>query len=509
MPRFSGTPVEQDNQAPKPRFSGVPLTEGFSRDSAPQPRTAANVQAEFDAKPWYQKAAVAADDVVRSIANGATFGYADKLAAYMNETSTEEERQKSAEASMRGGSATTVAEIGGAIATPVMAASAGASLPRIAASVPGVTGTVARSGLAAVEGAGYGALNASGHDQDIGQGALMGAIFGAGGNAAGEAVATGARKLAGVVNAKPQIPTMDALATAARQAYDAADNAGVIFTPQATGRLQSEIVQTLTDAGFDPALQPGAAAVLRRLQDLQGNNVTLKGLDTLRKVASGGYIPGNKSNDAAVSAIVNRIDDLVGNTQAGEVLNGDAAAGAEALKTARDLWSRMSKANVVTEAAARGELNAAAAGSGANRENASHQAMKALRNNKSATRGFTPDEHEALLQAITGTPDQNALRLVGKLSPTGIVSGALSSGAGYQMGGPVGAVAAPAVGYVARKGAERMQEGFVQELIDIIMAGGSKAATQARPNAVQAAIDANRNAFVKSAAAGSQYVGSR
>jgi len=486
-----------------------PLPEGFALESTLQPRSEEEVRAEFDDMPWYQKAAVAADDVVRSIANGATFGYADKLAAYMNDTSTEEERQKSAEASMRGGSATTVAEIGGAIATPVLAARAGASLPRIAASVPGVTGTVARSGLAAVEGAGYGALNASGHDQDIGEGALMGAIFGAGGNAAGEAVATGARKVAGAFNATPKIPTMDELSTAARQAYDAADNAGVIFTPQATGRLQSEIVQTLTDTGFDPALQPGAAAVLRRLQDLQGQNVTLKGLDTLRKVASGGYIPGNKSNNAAVSAIVNRIDDLVGNTQAGEILSGDATAGAEALKTARDLWSRMSKADAVTEAAARGELNAAAAGSGANRENASRQAMKALRNNRSATRGFTPDEHEALMRAIVGTPDQNALRLVGKLAPTGIVSGALSGGVGYQAAGPIGAVAIPATGYVARKGAERMQEGFVQELVDIIMAGGTKAATQVPPNAVQAAIDANRNGFVKSAAAGAQYHGSR
>lgn len=507
-PLPAGFQLETKPQPQQPRQI-PPLPEGFTLETASEPRSAENVQAEFDAMPWYQKAAVAADDVARSIANGATFGYADKLAGWANGTGTEAERQKSEEAQMRGGSATTVAEIGGAIATPVMAASVGASLPRIAAAVPGVTGTVARSGLAAVEGAGYGALTASGYDHDIGQGALTGAIFGGAGNAAGEAVATGARKVAGAFNAKPKIPTMDELSTAARQAYDAADNAGVIFTPQATGRLQSEIVQTLTDTGFDPALQPGAAAVLRRLQDLQGQNVTLKGLDTLRKVASGGYIPGNKSNNAAVSAIVNRIDDLVGNTQAGEILSGDATAGAAALKTARDLWSRMSKANVVTEAAARGELNAAAAGSGANRENASHQAMKALRNNKSATRGFTPDEQAALMQAITGTPDQNALRLVGKLSPTGIVSGALSSGVGYQVGGPVGAVAAPAVGYVARKGAERMQEGFVQELVDIIMAGGSKAATQARPNAVQSAIDANRNAFVKSAAAGSQYVGSR
>ncbi|MGX5718566.1 hypothetical protein [Shinella zoogloeoides] len=484
-----------------------PLPEGFVLGSV-QPRTENEVRAEFDNMPWYQKAAVAADDVARSIANGATFGYADKLAGWVSGTGTEAERQKSDEASMRGGSATTTAEIGGAIATPVLAASAGLSLPRIAGSVSGVTGAAARSGLAAIEGAGYGALNATGHDQDIGQGALMGAIFGGAGNAAGEAVAGGARKLAGVFNRRPQIPTLDELSTAARQAYDAADNAGVIFTPQATGRLQSEIVQTLTDLGFDPALQPGAAAVLRRLQDLQGQNVTLKGLDTLRKVASGGFIPGNKSNNSAISAIVNRIDELVGNTQAGEVLSGDATAGAEALKTARDLWSRMSKADSVTEAAARGELNAAAAGSGANRENASRQAMKALQN-RSATRGFTPDEHEALMRAIVGTPDQNALRLLGKLAPTGIVSGALSSGAGYQMGGPIGAVAIPAVGYAARKGAERMQDGFVQDLVDIIMAGGNRAATQASPNALQAAIDANRNTFVKSAAAAAQYEGSR
>ncbi len=113
------------------------------------------------------------------------------------------------------------------------------------------------------------------------------------------------------------------------------------------------------------------------------------------------------------------------------------------------------------------------------------------------------------MRAIVGSPDQNALRLVGKLAPTGIVSGALSSGAGYQMGGPIGAVAIPATGFAARKGAERMQDGFVQDLVDIIMAGGNKAATQVSPNRLQSLIDANRNDFVKSAAAAAQYEGSR
>ncbi|WLR98751.1 hypothetical protein [Shinella sumterensis] len=54
-----------------------------------------------------------------------------------------------------------------------------------------------------------------------------------------------------------------------------------------------------------------------------------------------------------------------------------------------------------------------------------------------------------------------------------------------------------------------MQEGFLQDLVEIIMAGGTKAATQVSPNGLQAAIDANRNTFVKSAAAAAQYEGSR
>jgi hypothetical protein len=90
--------------------------------------------------PWYQQAGQAADDIVRSVANGATFGFADKLAGYMNGTGTDAERAKSQEALDRAGGAGTVAELTGAVATPI-------GLARNGVALAGRFGTDAMQGL--------------------------------------------------------------------------------------------------------------------------------------------------------------------------------------------------------------------------------------------------------------------------------------------------------------------------------------------------------------------------
>lgn len=64
-------------------------------------------------------------------------------------------------------------------------------------------------------------------------------------------------------------------------------------------------------------------------------------------------------------------------------------------------------------------------------------------------------------------------------------------------------------GYAARKGAEAMQRGNVQALLDVIMACGSAAATGAAPNAAQRAIAAGRDDLVRAIAAGGQHEESR
>jgi len=479
-----------------------------------QPRDAATVQAEYDAMPWYAQAGQAADDIVRKIANGATFGYADKIAGALpgGAGSTEAERAKTAEAGMRAGSAGTVAEIGGAITPAVGLAKAGLSLPMLASEVPGVVGAGARTALSAVEGAGYGALDATGHDRSVSDGMLLGAIFGGAGNVAGEALTGGVNKVAGVFNKKPVVPTREDILAQAKAAYDAADNSGVMYTPQGIDRLKANSTQMLADAGYHPKNEEGIAAFLSAIDDVAGQNVTFKGLDTLRKVAGNSYRMGNDSNNRLTGKIVGAIDDFVSNPQAGEFIGGNAQNAGDVIATARDLWSRLAKGETIGEAVKRGEANAAASGTGWNTENALRQSLKSVYNDEAATRGFTPDETDALKRAVFGTPDQDALRLVGRLAPTGVISGGIGVGGGAAVGnaiaGPagaqIGAMAVPAIGFGARTAGTRMETDAINRLADIIFAGGKAVDAVAQPNAVQNAVTANRDDLLRAIFGGAQ-----
>jgi len=115
-------------------------------------------------------------------------------------------------------------------------------------------------------------------------------------------------------------------------------------------RLQEGIVQDLYDFGYDPALQPGVAAVVNRLGTLSDKNVTLKGLDIVRRVAgNAAKIPGNPSQQAAASKIIDRIDHFIETLPDGDVLAGNAKAGAAALSEARTLWGRLRRSEAVTQ----------------------------------------------------------------------------------------------------------------------------------------------------------------
>jgi hypothetical protein len=117
------------------------------------------------------------------------------------------------------------------------------------------------------------------------------------------------------------------------------------------------------------------------------------------------------------------------------------------------------RSNTVQGKAALADLNAATAGSGGNIDNASRQAIKQLVrpiNNdivpKAKTLGFNDAEIEQMNRVARGTKTGNTARFLGKLAPTGVVSGSLSGGAGFALSGgnPLGALALPAAGYVAK-----------------------------------------------------------
>lgn len=458
-------------------------------------RKSAAPQEEAEA-PWYQKAGQAADDMVRLAASGMTFGFADKLAGAMSGEGTEGERQRTQQARERAGSAGNVAEIGGAVAVPLGLASKGATLAgRLGTgAMTGGKGLAARSGLMAAEGAGYGALTALGNDQDVGEGAAYGAAGGILGNVAGEAISSGVSKVAGAFNKKPKIPQLDEIRTAAKAAYDKADEAGVIFNPQGIQRLSSEVKGKLTDFGYDPALQPRIKAVLSRLDDLSEGNVTLKGMDTLRKVANNARMSMDPSEQMIGGRVIESLDDFIENVKPGEVLAGDATKGSAALKEARELWSRVRKTETVEKALEGAKLDTSASGSGGNIDNRTRQVLKPI---LKKTKGLKPDEKAALEKVIKGTPTQNALRLAGKLSPSGnglmtmlhLLGGSATSGATLPLA---------AAGYGAKAAADNMTDKNVQQLVKVLLAGGDASATKAAPNAIQRLSQSKREALARS-----------
>lgn len=141
-------------------------------------------KAAFDQLPAWQKPIVAAQDIGNIVGDDLTFGFGDKIAAgirapFTDKTYEEElaaNRAGTQAARNRAGSAAYGADIASALLLPRAPVAAATTttgiLPRAGRFVTGV----AKGGAA---GAGYGAVNALGHDQDVGEGAATGLVFGA------------------------------------------------------------------------------------------------------------------------------------------------------------------------------------------------------------------------------------------------------------------------------------------------------------------------------------------
>lgn len=488
MPRFAGTPVDEPK---KPRFAGNPVEQAAAAGDG------FDARAEADRIEKVTGTGTFADITGSGIAKAIPFG--DEIAsglnapfraareyfqgdgfdiarAYDRNMQTEEELQKRREE--RSPIASTVGAVAGGV---------GATAPLAAGGLSFLNGAkptlLSMAGRGAAEGAAYGAAYGAGEGRGLNDrafNAATGAGFGAvAGGATGALGSIGANKAN-----KAAIPSVDDLRAAGQAAYQQADQAGVIFTPDAVNRLKMDVGKKLVDIGYDPALQPGAAAIVKRIEDLAGQNVTLTGLDSLRKVAGNGYVPGNKSNNKAVSDIISAIDDLVTAPKPNELLTGNAQAASDALKTAREMWSRLSKSERVSDAISRAELRAASTGSGGNVDNAIRQNLRKIVENP---RGFTDAEQQALRKAVEGSKGQNLLRLAGKLSPSG--NGLMAAlGIGGTMVNPLVGVASLG-GMGAKAVADGMTKGQTK-IVDALIRSGGKMPAAALSPARKALIDA-------------------
>lgn len=261
----------------------------------------------------------------------------------------------------------------------------------------------------------------------------------------------------------PQAPSVDDLKAQAEGLYQTgAARAGA--DPASVQSLASQIDNELqalnvkTPAGRVVA-DGNVKKFLDVLDDFQGQSMKPQQMQTMRRMlqdAAGSADPADRRIGAI---LLEKFDDWRGQ-HVPEYKQADALYGR--MKRAQDVDWRIEKA----------ERRAASSGSGGNRVNAARQNIKQILDNPKARRGYSADELQMMDEIVRGSTTVNALRNVGKLSPT---SGALPlmgnlTGIGIA---PQFAIPAMGVAAAAKGGAEVLTNRQINALSQMIRNGGS------------------------------------
>lgn len=258
---------------------------------------------------------------------------------------------------------------------------------------------------------------------------------------------------------KAAVPSAQELKTVAKQGFEAFRDSGAsIPATQARGLSQS-IASELNADGFFDVLAPKTFGLLSKLgAGPEDGTMTAAQMHAFRRAV--GKIAGSadETERAAAMAVRNRFDDFLGTIPETQ----------DTLRPALENYAAAKRSEQVGGALEKAKMQAESTGSGANIDNAMRQQFKQVINNPKKTRGWTQEEVDAAKAIVSGDTLTNAARWGGKAAPTGVVSGALSGGAGMVLGGGVGAVGVPVAGYASKALADTLTASKVQKLDELI-----------------------------------------
>lgn len=329
----------------------------------------------------------------------------------------------------------TAGNIVGGVGTGMGLSNAGLTLMKGAAPT---IGSMATRG--AIEGAAYGGLHGlgSGTDDKVGS-ALEGAAWGAGtGGFLGALGGMLASK-----SAQGAVPTVEQLKSEAGALYDAARASGVVAPQPATQALSQTMkgIATaeglITPTGRVNASYPRISGVLSTFDDFATGTMDIAQAQAVRKVLSDAAKSTEPGERRIATMMLEQFDTFL-----------DPLA--PQIGVANQIYSRAKKGELIEQAI---ELAGSRAGqfSGSGFENALRTEFRGLERQiiKGQMRGLSQAEIDAITKVAQGGPLENALRLVGKLAPTGAVSFGAGAGVPFMVGNAVGG---PAVGAAAAAG---------------------------------------------------------
>jgi hypothetical protein len=423
------------------------------------------------------------DNVVRGIANAATFGFADEIAAKVDNLTgidssgralpvnpTEQDRLQ-AQRLRDDNWVTSGAEIAGQVAMPFGVAA------KAAKGANAVTGTVGRT---AAIGTGTGALQGAGDSEattlegrlgDAGGGAALGGVFGLGIGAAAKGVSkfVDSRAVKG-------LDDIQAVKASASELFKQADDLGITFKPQAIQRVATSIEDTLTKESVTrrSPLQAHVDA-FRAVDYIKGAATGDKPLNwseltsLRRELASDMATSKDPNTRRLLGTVLDEFDGAIVKVQPGDLQGATSATVMKAFKTtkeAREGWKQAAKAERLENLLFKVESNGDIA------QRSDTKAIKAgivqLRNNPKVWKQYTAKEKAMLNEiAATGTLEKawDLVEGVGRLS-NGRLSSLVQAGAAIQSGGASLLGQAAVTGIAAgRDAAARGQVNQVKKLI--------------------------------------------
>lgn len=314
-----------------------------------------------------------------------------------------------------------------------------------------MTPDVLKYGVAA--GAGSEALGQLAEDTDV-EGAAR--FFGA--LASPMAVSGVTRAVQGAFRTAAERPSLETLRNAKNTAYQAVDDAGIRIPPAMVDGIYRAASQAARSTpNYVTGIDQATDAALQILKNQRGpNGMTLSQLDKVRQALSQRY--ASAPNQVAILDMIDSIDVAIGASQGGPLM-----------QAARSANSAYKKAELLDRALETARTGAAVSGSGGNVVNKFRQAIAAILRNPRQLNYFTKQEVEAMTRIARGNLSENALRAIGKLSPTsGGLMAALNIGAAATS--PL-ALAGSAVAAGSKKASEMLMERNLADLRQLFATG--------------------------------------
>lgn len=421
-------------------------------------------------------------------AQGATFGFADEIAARLLSMHPQIDYDKAlpylrgeiADARATHPVVTTGAEIAGAVASPFSKIGAGW------ASTGGLASRSAKSAItAAMQGAGYGFGAGEGGLKDrlenAGSSAAIGAVLGGAIPVVGSAIGAGLNRLASgrqVAATARGAPTTEELRAAGRAAYKAVDDAGVRVSPQAFSSAVSDITDALQQNGLKLGvgrdLAPKSAAISEVMADVAtdpkfAEGVPFSEIDTIRKLAGApASTIGNDLEQSLGVQVRNGLDDFINGLTPDQVTSGNSVDFPALVAKARDTWATMRRSQTVDDAIAAGQEYVSGSASGI--RNQFSRILKSPR----LSAGFSDVEKAAMRRVATGgsVPEKLLHLAAGGMGQMATIGG----GAG--LGGLPGAAIGAALASGTRKASEALANRQAEVVRAMIANGGIAQAPQ-------------------------------